>query len=338
MYVFRLFEKDDAVNPVDARMLRDGVMRIGRDPASDWVIADPDCEISRAHCELHAGPDGLTLRALGANGVYDADTQTRFADQADVPLAIPRAIRFGRYRMVAEHAPDAMLDPSAAGRTMVLTPPLGTSVEVPSDWDDPVTHIAIGEEGSLLEAFCEGAGLDVSAFSTDSPEEIMRRAGAVYRQMVLGVGDLMSERDCARAQYRLALTTIGGHDNNPFKWAPTQRLAIDLLMAGESSFLSGPAALQASFSDVKRHLVATFAGFKASIETAVASFDPVAVEKAVGNKGSLLKGKAALAWEEASERHADLARQLNGSEDGSLNQAFVEAYGETVSRLSRDTK
>src|SRR5207237_10407168 len=141
--------------------------------------------------------------------------------------------------------------------------------------------------GSLLEAFCEGAGLDASLLSSEDPTEIMRRAGAVYRQMVLGIGDLMAERDRARGQYKLSRTTIGGANNNPFKWAPTQRLAIDLLLAGESSFLSGPAALKASFRDVKKHLVATFAGLRASLRAAVDSFAPAAVEPAAAGRAGI---------------------------------------------------
>ena len=45
---------------------------------------------------------------------------------------------------------------------MVLTPPMGTSTDIPTDWDDA---IAIQDQptGSLLEAFCQGAGFDSSA-------------------------------------------------------------------------------------------------------------------------------------------------------------------------------
>ena len=160
---------------------------------------------------------------------------------------------------------------STPARTMVLTPPLGTSTAVPDDWSDASARRCPTANGSLLEAFCEGAGLDASLLSSEEPAEIMRRAGAVYRQMVLGIGDLMAERDRARGQYKLSRTTIGGANNNPFKWAPTQRLAIDLLLAGSGSFLSGPAALQASFRDIKRHLIATFAGLHGSLRAAIDS-------------------------------------------------------------------
>ncbi len=258
---------------------------------------------------------GLKLRCSGANGVYDDATGARLPDDTDIWLDLPSTLRLGRFRLIASARAARGADGGNETRTMVLTPPLGASTEVPTDWSDATPEPRVFEEGSLLEAFCEGAGLDASLLSGEEPIEIMRRAGAVYRQMVLGIGDLMSERDRARVRYHLSRTTIGGTGNNPFKWAPTQRLAIDLLLAGTSGFLSGPAALQASFQDIKRHLVATFAGLQASLRTAVDSFAPDAVDAAVARKGSLLKSRAALQWQEVwrtPRRSAPPARRGRG--------------------------
>ena len=324
MYMLQLFDVANDLQPIDARLLRDGLLRIGRDSAADWTIADPDCELSRSHCELVVVSDELRLRALGANGVYDDATGVRFPDTTDVSVDIPSTIRFGRFRLKASRAPhgDDAID---ATRTMVLTPPLGSSVAVPDDWSDGASFAGFGGE-SLLEAFCEGAGLDASLLSSEDPAEIMRRAGAVYRQMVLGVGDLMAERDRARGQYKLSRTTIGGANNNPFKWAPTQRLAIDLLLAGSGNFLSGPSALQVSFRDIKRHLIATFAGLHGSLRAAIDTFDPAVVDAAVAPRASMLKSRAALQGEEIARRHADLTTQLVQGSGGSLERAFVTAY------------
>ena len=334
MYMLQLFDADDMIQPLDARLIREGLIRVGRDADTDWPIADPDCALSRAHCELSVDRDGLTLRALGANGVFDADTGERFPDAVDVVLPVPSALRLGRFKMVATHAPHGDLEVDSA-LTMVLTPPLGSSVEVPSDWADAGAP-TVACEGSLLEAFCEGAGLDCSLLSGEEPTEIMRRAGAVYRQMVLGIGDLMAERDTARRRYRLTRTTISGADNNPFKWAPTQRLAIDLLLVESSGFLSGPAALKASFRDVKRHLVATFAGLQGSLRAAIGSFDPARIDTAIADRVTMLKSRAGLQMAEVAERHADLTRQIAEATPGSLDRAFVTAYDAAESAMARD--
>lgn len=340
MYMLQLFDEADPLHPIDARLLRDGVLQIGRDPAADWTIPDPDREISRAHCALAADPSGLTLRCTGTNGVFDDASGERLPDEVEVAIALPSTLRIGRFRLIAGLAPHHGASPGGENRTMLMTPPLGTSTIVPIDWDDarsrtgadaPVFH-----EGSLLEAFCDGAGLDASLLSSEDPAEIMRRAGAVYRQLVLGIGDLMNERDRARAQYQLAKTTISGSGNNPFKWAPTQRLAIDLLLAGSNGFLSGPAALRASFQDIKRHAVATFAGFQASLRAAVKTFEPASVDAAIASRASLLKSRAALQWQEVGERHADLTQQLSEGAGGSLDRAFVAGYDEVERRTMGD--
>jgi predicted component of type VI protein secretion system len=329
MYMLQLFDADGGAQPIDARLFDEGVLGIGRDPTSDWPIVDTDCALSRAHCELHANPDGLSVRALGANGVFDDGTGQRLPDGELRQLPIPTSLRMGRFRLVASQAPD-MNNVVRAG-TLILSPPLGTSSDVPNEWSDGAARAPTGE-GSLFEAFCEGAQLDSSLLSSEDPQEIMRRAGALYRQMVLGIGDLMSERAEARSRYHLTRTTIGGEANNPFKWAPSQRLAIDLLLAGSTSFLSGPAALQASFRDIKRHLIATFAGLQGAMRHAIESFSPQDIDQAVAAKTSLLKSRTALQAEEVERRHADLAAQLEGS-SGSLDKAFVTAYESADSGL-----
>lgn len=325
MYIFRLFGKDDELTPIDARLLVDGTLTIGRDPSSDWVMVDPERQISRTHLTVRVDEGRLLLNCSGANGVFDAATNERLPSNEDIALTPPQSILLGRYRMVAEHALQSQGDDGDAGnRTLLMTAPLGSSIEVPTEWADapglpPITA------GTMFDAFCEGAGIEASAFGAEDPAEILRRAGAVYRQMVLGLGDLMAERDRVRGHYRLAHTTIGGSENNPFKWAPTQRLAIDLLLASEKSFLSGPDALKASFRDMKKHLVATFRGFQQSLRTAVHTFGPDVIAAATEGQSGFLKGKVATHWDEACRRHARLAAELDG-QPGELDRAFVKAY------------
>jgi predicted component of type VI protein secretion system len=339
MYMLQLFERADEIHPVDARLLREGVLRVGRDKSADWSITDPNCALSRTHCEFAVGADGLTLRPLGANGVFNAATGERLADRTAIVVPLPFAIRLGDFRIVASEAPHGDMAGHET-RTLVLTPPLGDSIEVPSDWTDtaataPAAAPATNTTGSLLDAFCEGAGLDASLLAREDPVEIMRRIGGVYRQMVLGVGDLMSERDHARSHYQMTRTTIGSADNNPFKWAPTQRLAIDLILGGSHGFLSGPAALQSSFRDIKRHLVATFAGLRGSLRQAIACFDPDHIEDDPARR-SLFQNRAAAQLKELERRHADLAEEIAGKKSGVLDRAFVQAYSMADAAVTDD--
>lgn len=324
MYKLQLFAAANPAQVIDARLFAEGSMTIGRDPRANWSIDDPECALSRWHCELIASPDGLAVRAIGANGVFFDAGGERLPDETETVLPLPCGLELGGFRLVASLAPFEHHDVNP-NHTMVLTPPVGTSTDIPSDWEDAAIIPELCR-GSLLEAFCQGAGLDSSLLSSEEPEEIMRRAGAIYRQMILGIGDLMVERGRARGHYDMSRTTIGGMGNNPFKWAPTQRLALDLLLSGPSSFLAGPAAVQSSFRDIKRHLVASFAGLKGALRAAVDSFSPAELERAVPEKGSFLKGRAARQMEEVVRRHEDLAAQLDEGLRGSLDTAFVQSY------------
>ena len=43
MYRLQLFDDAHSLQPVDARILHEGILTIGRDPSANWTIADPDC-------------------------------------------------------------------------------------------------------------------------------------------------------------------------------------------------------------------------------------------------------------------------------------------------------
>jgi len=330
MFLLRLFHRSDPAQPVAAHMLRDGTTRVGRDPAADWAIPDPDCEISRNHLELRCGESGLVLRPLGANGVFRSVSGERLPDGEDFPMALGDAVSFGQYRMVVDSVPFATQSGASFDRTMVFAAPFGEQREIPSDWADAEELPPMEGDGSLLEAFCEGAKLDVSALSGAEPGEIMRRAGAIYRQMVLGLGDLTSERSTAKADLRMDRTTIGARDNNPFKWAPTRRLATDLLLGQEAGFLSGPEAIRVSFEDLRNHMLGTLAGFGAAIRAVLDLASPAAIAGRTEGQSALLKSRAATCWAEYEKTHDALQRELREGGEGVVNQAFVDAYAQAT--------
>ena len=167
MYIFRLFNKDDALTPVDARFLAEGVLTVGRDPASDWVMIDPDREISRSHLSMRVENGQLLLHCTGANGVFDAATEERLPIGEDIALNLPQSILLGRYRLAADHAPQASAGGSPENGTLLMMPPLGHRIDVPSDWTDAPSVPPI-TAGTMFDAFCEGAGIDAAPRSLGS--------------------------------------------------------------------------------------------------------------------------------------------------------------------------
>jgi predicted component of type VI protein secretion system len=335
MYLLKLFHQSDPAMPVAARLASEGVIRVGRDPASDWAIADDDCAISRHHLELHMRSGRLLLRPLGTNGVFSGVSAERLPIGEEFPLSVGDRFRFGKYSILVDASPLASVGSENAARTMILAAPFGNDAAIPTEWEDATDSPVMLGGGSLLEAFCDGAKLDASAFSAEEPAEIMRRAGEAYRQMVIGLAALMRERAEAKARNHIDRTTIGAQDNNPFKWAPTQRLAIDLLLNKDCGFLSAAAAIRASFEDLKKHLISTLAGFQASLHSFVRLTAPDTIQQEA-QKRSLLQTRDAAHWAAFQEVHESLARQIVEDEDGPLNQAFIEAYDRRMRELDRD--
>ncbi len=315
MYICRLFHRDRPFEQIEARLLAEGSIDLGRDPAADWPLDDPEGLLSRIHCTLSVDGDALTLRDRSTNGTWLEDG--RRAPRGE-PLAIaPRqSILLGSLMLHLDHAPDGCVPGAgtvfAAARPAPAPPP-----SVPAHRDE-----------SLLEAFCDGAGLDASSFSGEDPVELMQRLGALYQQTVVGLAALVAERTKAKGAHQLDRTTIGAVDNNPFKWMPPRRLAQELLCASRHGYLTGADAVRASIEDATDHLGATATAAAAAVAAVTEALSPEAIGKAVDARGFSLRSHAAACWDALVQRHA----RLRGEGEGSAAEAFRASYARSVRR------
>lgn len=322
MYICRLFHRDRPLEQVDARLIADVPVSLGRDPGADWPVDDPASTLSRRHCVLVAEGGRLSLYDKSTNGVFLPSGERAPRDAAAV-LAEGDSVRLGGFLLVVEAASDAPID---AGATTVLTPGWRGATPVAVDWSDAEAVPAPGHrDASLIEAFCEGARLDASTLSSEDPVELMRRVGAVYQQTVLGLAALMADRAKVKRDHHLGHTTISASDNNPFKWAPSRKLAEDLLCGRESAFLSNASAVRACFEDLSRHLAGMVAGAEAAVDCATTTLDPTRIEAEARTQGSLLRSRSAVAWDVLTVHHARLVGP-DGRAGGDLQSAFSEAY------------
>lgn len=336
MYTLRLFHQTDPFNQLESRVLEDGELSIGRDPSADWTIEDEAREISRLHCTLSLREGRLCVSDTSANGVFVGGKRERV--EPGRPAVIPpgEPVRLGRFLIVADRdAPEAPAFDAPFHQPVMRFGEGGEAdLAVPSDWagpEAPFRSAGAPGDGGLLDAFCEGARLDASAFSGEDPAEVMRRLGAVYRQMVLGLGDLMNERTSVKGEFRLERTTVRADGNNPFRWAPPQRVAIDLLKARDDGFLSGPAAVRVSFEDMKKHLLCMLAGLRAAVTSTMDSLSPSAVEEQVSGRSFLGRGSAA--WSEYVRLHGEFRRQAGEDPDSPVNREFRCAYERRLQEL-----
>lgn len=349
MVTLRLFHTADPFRPIECRTLVDGEIIVGRDPAADWPIADAACELSRRHCAISLGMDGVQVRDLSANGVFLGRGRTRLERDADTQVPVGEVIHLGQFMIVFEAPPAPANDrASVEGDASSLDAPFhspmlqepalsAAAFTVRSAWANP-TDTANGQrtplpDAALLEAFCEGAGLDPSLFMGEDPAEVLRRAGAVYQQAVLGISDLMGERTSLKSSYQMQRTTVGASDNNPFKWGDAHRIAVDLLRSNNGPFLGGAAAVNESFQDLKKHLLCLMAGSRAAVSAAFEELKPSNLEESVRGQSLLFQTKVEACWREFQKRHAQLISDAQENVESAVNRAFKTGYEKHVRRL-----
>jgi predicted component of type VI protein secretion system len=347
MLTLRLFHASNPRRQIESRLMDEGALTIGRDGVADWRVDDAAAEISRRHCVLTLDHGKLRLRDISANGVYLGAERRRAPRETEVALDVAEPFHLGQYTIVIEHTltpandrdeaeiQSASLD--APFHAPILKEPTfsASAFSVKSDWDAPhpapVKSRDVAADSRLLEAFCEGAGLDPLLLVGEAPADVMRRAGAIYRQSVLGLSDLMSERTSVKAAYRMDCTAVSATGNNPFKWVDAHLVAIDLLRSANQPFVAGAAAVNESFKDMKKHLLCLMAGSRGAVEATLAELNPNQIEDVA--KGSIFQGKGEARWRAFEKRYAEVAQDAQDNAESAINRAFKAAYEREVKKL-----
>jgi type VI secretion system protein ImpI/type VI secretion system protein len=182
-------------------------------------------------------------------------------------------------------------------------------------------------DSGLFEHFCAGAGLSPTAFAGEDRAAMMERLGAIYRQAMLGVADLMQDRTALKNEYRMLRTTVRPEGNNPFKWVPPQRIAVELLRGEGGGYLDGERALNEALRDIKAHILSMLSGMRNALNATFDALSPDAVERRIASRGYLLKAQRdSAAWTEYVMLAAQLKDEAEDSVDGLINRAFRAGY------------
>jgi predicted component of type VI protein secretion system len=347
MVTLRLFQTADPFRPIAERTLGANELQIGRDPAADWAIEDSACELSRRHCALRLDACGVIIRDLSANGVFVGRERRRLPRDVDTQVAYDDTIHLGQFMIAIDTALVAANDRivstegghsiDAPFHSPILREPVlsAADFQVRGAWEGAQAAAAQGAipDAALLEAFCEGAGLDPSAFAGERPADVLRRAGAAYQQAVLGLSDLMNERSSLKCEYKMDRTTVGAANNNPFKWAEPHRVATDLLRSGSGSFLADGAAITESFQDLKKHLLCLMAGSRAAIAAVFEEISPDKTEETLKGSSLIFQTKTDACWRAFQSKHAAMVSDANENPESAVNRAFKKGYERHVRKL-----
>ncbi len=324
MLILRLFSKTDPASPVDARIIDDEPITIGRDRSSDWMIADPDNQISRVHCSVQSWNNRLVLTDTSSNGVFLKDGKKRISKDSPHSMEPGQRFYLGSYFIeIALPPEEAAADKTTIGRVQDRPEPSENATASPP----PENSFAEkSTEGALLAAFCRGAGIDVSALVEEDSVAIMERAGSIYREVLAGVTRLIHERAKSREMHSMDRTTIGSAENNPLKWAPGQNLSVDLLKESRDGFLQADKAIQGCFQDIDSHMRATEMAVEGAVQGLLAAISPESIRNVI-DAGFKFKSQDAKCW----EHYVHVHESLSGDPD-QRRQAYHKHFRQSYSQ------
>lgn len=159
-------------------------------------------------------------------------------------------------------------------------------------------------------------------------------ADEIFRVVVDGVMDVLRARAEIKNTFRLPVTIIQRSENNPLKFAPNPDEALQKIMAPPNeAFMSGTAAFEDAFDDIRCHQMAMLAGVRAAFESLMVHFSPDRFEQeSDGAKRSAFSGKGKY-WDKYREHFEGLSRDPDECFRRLFGDEFARAYEEQLSRL-----
>lgn len=282
--------------------------------------------------------------ASPGNGVGDGQPIPEFDPFPAMPMAVaapagpePSAFSnapFGALPGVGDAAVQPMGGPEPAGASNF---PPGFPVDAPQ----PVSPLsaaappaaapampANGPDAAGWAAFYEGAGFTPEEMKL--PPDAMYRLGVLYRQVVLGLCDIMQDRATFKDEFRVERTQLSMGRNNPLKHLPAFDAAKVVIGQPLPGFMDGEEAVRASFEDIKKHQMAMLAGVQNALTTAFSRLSPAEMEKLVEAAQSQKKGflgkRGIDRWSLYVTVYENLRKDATSNANGIMSSAFREGY------------
>lgn len=193
---------------------------------------------------------------------------------------------------------------------------------------------ANGREAEALAAFAASSGLDFSKLSQDELVAVMEGCGALLRDSVKGLMDLLARRSEQKSRFRLGLTLIQRRENNPLKYSVNEVQAIkQLVMDPQPECLPAPQAVKHAVADLSQHFHALESSYQELIREIV--------RFAVGDE--LTEDSAARrSWVDRRAQKRSLQKRLATLQDDEvlqrefLEHRFAKLYQYAVADRSKD--
>lgn len=210
-------------------------------------------------------------------------------------------------------------------------------VPAPTPTPAPAPVAMDGDTAALWRAFCDGAGLESEPAGGLTPER-MRVIGAMLRHGIDGTMKLIAARAATKVELHAQVTMIQPRNNNPLKFSPDARVAIEqLLQPPLRGFLGGPEAIEQAMDDLLGHAFGTMAGMRAALDGVLDRFAPDQLEAKLTRQSvfdSLLPmHRRARLWELYLQHYQSVREDAREDFHALFGKAFLQAYEEQLDRL-----
>lgn len=187
-------------------------------------------------------------------------------------------------------------------------------------------------------AFLKAAGIEIGSLPDADAIELMRTAGACFREMADGLRQVLAARSALKNELRVDRTIIGAADNNPVKFSTgLEDTLVALLRPPARGYMPGVEAVREAFHDVKAHELATMSGVQAALRAVLRRFDPANLKQRLDQHptlASILPGaRQSRYWAAYEQLYREVASDAENSFDGLYGREFVRAYEAQVKKL-----
>jgi FHA domain-containing protein len=169
----------------------------------------------------------------------------------------------------------------------------------------------------------------------------MRDVGAIMRETMRGVLDLLAARANAKREVRADATVIVANDNNPLKFSPDLDAAVShLLMPRGQGFMSPQRSLVDARASLRTHQEGFVAGMQAALSAVLARFDPARLEARLlqgpGSASFLAVNQKAKLWNLYEELYGQISRDAETDFHFLFGEEFLRAYEAKTRAAPRD--
>lgn len=292
-------------------------------PGGDALADDPLIALDQQD-ELNARRRlGIYNDLLGATAVKTAFQ----SDHTEAPLsAMPAVTVLPEDWDATEEegeTPEQTVENEA--KTAAPAPPSPEEAEAPAPAPPGPTPFGNGVAPEV-EAFFRALGFEAAPPSPQERERVMLEAAELLLASIDGMLQALRNRADSKNDLRLPVTTMTLAGNNPLKFSPTAKAALEYLLAPRAGGILPPVrAMLNGFEDLHSHNMGLIAGARAAVQAALARISPDAVEAKLDAGGAMRFSRSARLWSAYVRMHAGLREESNGFAAFFLDD-FARAY------------